>query len=57
MLGSEAGLSNVVKADCEVEQVIRMVTFGGNGIKKSLLRFRPASLAGVEIPQGEVERG
>jgi hypothetical protein len=47
----------VVETDCEVEQVIRIVGIGGNGIEIDLLCFVPARLAGVQVAEGEIELG
>lgn len=56
VLASQSGLAYLIEADREVEQVIRIVAVGGNRVEISLLRFRPAALAGVQVAEGEVER-
>jgi hypothetical protein len=44
MLGRQLGLAQVIEADRQVEQVIRVVGIGGDGIEIDLLRLGPAPL-------------
>jgi hypothetical protein len=37
MLGCELGLAQLIEADCQIEQVIRVVGIAGHGIEINLL--------------------
>lgn len=56
VLGGEAWLAQVIEADSQIEEVIRIVTIGGDCIEIGLLCFRPAALARVEVTECKIER-
>jgi hypothetical protein len=45
VLGGELGLAQMIETDRQVEQVVRVVRFGGHGIEIDLLCLGPAVLA------------
>src|SRR5574343_1369536 len=55
MLAGQAGLAQMIQADRQVEQVVRVVAIGGNCVEIHLLCLRPATLSGIQVAQCEME--